>query len=505
MKRFCIAFGAMVFLGLAVAVFTQNLPPIEWVRQSGTNLTDGVGGISVDSTGVYVAGHTFGTFPGQTSAGFIDGLVRKYDANGTELWTRQFGTSFADNLLGISVDSTGVYVAGYTQGTFPGQTSAGSADAFVRKYDANGNVIWTRQFGTSSADGIFGISVDSTGIYVAGQTLGTFPGQTSAGSADAFVRKYDANGTELWTRQFGTSFEDRPYGISVDSTGVYVAGYTYGTFPGQTSAGFVDGFVRKYDANGTELWTRQFGTSSEDFLFGISVDSTGVYVAGWTVGTFPGQTSAGFIDGFVRKYDANGTELWTRQFGTSSDDRLFRISVDSTGVYVAGWTTGTFPGQTSAGDYDAFVRKYGANGTELWTCQFGTSFEDNLLGISVDSTGVYVAGHTFGTFPGQTSAGLQDIFVAKLFYSIETAIGNLIEVVQQLNLKQGIANSLDAKLQNVKESLTASNADQRNDAINKLQAFINSCEAQRGKALTNEQADMLIAAANYIITMLLQQ
>jgi len=191
------------------------------------------------------------------------------------------------------VDSTGVYVAGTTRGTFPGQTGSGSADAFVRKYDTDGNEVWTRQFGTSSFDNTQGISVDSTGVYVAGTTPSTFPGQTSAG---AFVRKYDADGNEVWTRQSPTtSFDDARGGIAVDSTGVYVAGLI-SNVPGE------DAFVRKYDADGNEVWTRQLGTSESDGALGISVDSTGAYVIGNTRGgTFPGQTNAGGRDVFVAK------------------------------------------------------------------------------------------------------------------------------------------------------------------------------------------------------------
>jgi len=51
-------------------------------------------------------------------------------------WTRQFGTAAFDRAEGISVDASGVYVAGRTNGALPGQTSSGE-DAFVRKYDAS--------------------------------------------------------------------------------------------------------------------------------------------------------------------------------------------------------------------------------------------------------------------------------------------------------------------------------------------------------------------------------
>ena len=114
-----------------------------------------------------------------------------------------------------------------------------------------------------------------------------------------------------------------------------------------------------------------------------------------------------------------GQELeWIRQSGTSSDETASSLSTDGN-VYVAGNTQGTLPGQTSAGDLDAFVRKYGADGNVVWTRQFGTSGPDVGWGVSVDASGVYVAGQTGGTFAGQTSAGGDDIFVAKLAITAE--------------------------------------------------------------------------------------
>jgi hypothetical protein len=85
---------------------------------------------------------------------------------------------------------------------------------------------------------------------------------------------------------------------------------------------------------------------------------------------------------------------------------------------------------------------------------------------------------------------------------VNEVVSELVDIVQTMNLQQGISNSLDTKLQNVLDSLTALNADQRNDAINKLEAFINSVEAQRVIKLTNEQADEMIAQAQYAISLI---
>jgi len=82
------------------------------------------------------------------------------------------------------------------------------------------------------------------------------------------------------------------------------------------------------------------------------------------------------------------------------------------------------------------------------------------------------------------------------------AIQSLASIVQSFNLQQGIANSLDAKIQNALDAMTAANAGDRSDAANKLTAFINSVEAQRGKELTNAQADTLEALARRILAVI---
>jgi hypothetical protein len=78
----------------------------------------------------------------------------------------------------------------------------------------------------------------------------------------------------------------------------------------------------------------------------------------------------------------------------------------------------------------------------------------------------------------------------------------LIDIVEDFNLQQGIENSLEAKLDTVLQVLDDLNEHNDVAAVNSLQAFVNAVEAQRGKALTDTQADQLIEMAQAIISSL---
>jgi hypothetical protein len=167
------------------------------------------------------------------------------------LWTRQFGTSSADELSGVSVAGDGwVAVTGFTGGTLPGQTSFGSTDSFVQRYDGDGGVLlWTRQFGGVLNDGAYGVSVGSDGrVMVAGSTDYALPNQSNLGGTDAFLVTFSAFGAPLRTRQFGTVGSDSALAVSSANDGsAVVAGVVGDTLPGQVSQGAADAFLRRYE------------------------------------------------------------------------------------------------------------------------------------------------------------------------------------------------------------------------------------------------------------------
>jgi len=399
-----------------------------WARQFGTASGDfalgvaarpvsGKTGCPPKSGGVYVVGTTAGQLPGQVSAGGMDAFIRLYDEDGNLCWTRQFGTPGTDMALAVATDpkSDHVYVVGFTGGALGGP-SAGGNDAFVRKYNGAGSLLWTRQFGTDQHDEFAGVVVRSKNgdVAVAGSTL-VVPEEGDP-HGDVIVRLITSDGAQtLWSRQFGTpAYELGLAVVTVEPGLVFVAGVTAGALPdGGGSAGGIDGFVRGYNTDdGSVAWTRQFGTSADDQVWGLGTDGfAAVYVVGDTSGTLPGEVNVGGVDAYAQKYSRKGDLLWTRQFGTAGVDQAFAVTFKS-GVFVVGITDGAFPGYSSAGGFDGFVRKYKADGGEQWTYQFGSAEYDEATAVAPGRSGrVFVGGSTLGTLPGQVSSGGFDAFV----------------------------------------------------------------------------------------------
>jgi len=182
---------ALVALVVVAAPAIGSAQTIEWIRQFGTAAQDRAAAIAVRTSAVYVAGATESAFPGQRSAGGVDAFVQKYDVNGTEVWTRQFGTAGIDEVLAIAVDDSGVYVAGDTQGALSVDAPAGP-HAFIRKYDLNGSEVWTREFGSGRREEVLGVAATADGIYAAGDTTVTAPPFD-----DAFVAAFGADGASV--------------------------------------------------------------------------------------------------------------------------------------------------------------------------------------------------------------------------------------------------------------------------------------------------------------------
>lgn len=172
----------------------------QWVRllgMPGGTTTTNTRSLSVDKRGsVYVTGDTDANLDGQTKDGAMVQVLVKYNSiTGNKLWTRLLGGGAASTTNGNQVfadNSFHVYTTGNTTGTLNGTTRNGLQDAYLTKYDGDGNLIWTRNSGSSGST-LYGrgISSDKFGtLYFSGSTDGSFDSQTKKGTYDAYLMQY---------------------------------------------------------------------------------------------------------------------------------------------------------------------------------------------------------------------------------------------------------------------------------------------------------------------------
>jgi hypothetical protein len=327
-----------------------------WTRQLGTPGEDQALAVSSFRHRVAVAGFTDGSLPGQTARGGADVFVARFSDSGDLQWLLQFGSKSDEQANAIAQAGTsGLYVGGWTDGTLTKESRIGGRDAWIAKLSWQGQILWMRQFGTVGTDEIRAVAVQRSRVLAAGWTDGSLPGQLSAGGADAFARAYTSGGAVAWTRQFGTGGIDMATAVSAYGDRSFVAGTTDGTLPDQLAAGGNDAFIRGIDEHGASKWTDQFGTPADDEAAAVVARRSGVYLVGSTLGALTETPQPGESDAFARRYMRNGVEVWTMQLGTAALDEGHGAAIDAEALYVTGTTDGTFEGEANAGDRDVFL------------------------------------------------------------------------------------------------------------------------------------------------------
>lgn len=449
-------------------VFTLNIKAqdFEWAKKAGGWAYDYGYGVCTDAAGnIYVAGKYEDGFTIEGNevycAGNHDMFLAKYNSSGSLQWFRRGGGLNGDYAHGLTCDANGnVYVAGeidddgyfLTNATDSVLVDANPSpdDAFVAKYDTDGNLLWVKAYGGYAREEARAIAIDVSGnSYIIGKfngpmTLGTttITGDTDG---DAFIAKLDPSGNPLWAKRIGGPNEDSGRGIAVDVAGnVYAVGGFQGTADiggmSATSVGYRDVYLGKWATDGTPVWVKIPGGSLDDVAWGISLDASGnPYITGefngdaWFDAIKIYNSKMGEV--FIAKYNPAGNAQWATAFGDTLMDVARAITTDGTNVFVTGNYGGSITvGSTTvnaADSTDIFVASFSAvTGTGNWIIgnkSVADAYEDlgteggNAINVSANGlyvTGSYITGDTLGsTFLAGGGAGnitRTDMFLAKV-------------------------------------------------------------------------------------------
>lgn len=476
MKTITIVFAATLLVGGLIPSFLASAPvsvlaaaPVmeEWSRTYGnTGDENTINGWQTSDGGYMIYASTSGGW-----------WMIKTDAEGNEEWNKPLAFGRGLDWAAPTSDSGSALLS----------WARGEQDyPWLTKLDAAGNVEWDKKFGLPGYHPQSHQQTFDDGYIIVGETE-----HCGSEFGDVWLIKIDEEGNEEWDKTFGGSDHDGGHGVHQTSDGGYIiTGHTE-----SSGAGGWDVWLTKTDDEGNEEWDKTFGGLDYDCGNIVHESFDGGYIIlGHTL-----SYGGGGRDIWLIKTDDEGNEEWNKTFGGSGDEGSFSVQQTSDGGYILGGWTDSY----GAGDLDGWLIKTDNEGNEEWGKTFGGSGKDTV-GVQQISDGSYIL--IGGT--DSYGAGGSDVWLIKVRLKVlptpEGAIEDLITIIEEYNLQHGINKNLKSKLQNALDSLTLVNADQREDAINKLKSFINNCEAQKNKWLTSEQADELITQANAIIELVQQ-
>ncbi len=396
-----------------------------WSTYYGGNNSDFGSMINIDASGnVYLVGASLSTntaaistigahqsnYGGGSNTG--DAFIVKFDSNGLRLWGTYYGGTGDDYADGAILDNSGnLYVTGVTSstvsniistpGSFQQNYGGGSNDAFLVKFDSNGNRIWGTYFGGSGIDNGLGCNFDGFGnILICGYTtstnnittLGAHQTTFSGGSVfgDGFFAQFNATGNRLYGSYYGGLGEDYIgnvvsntlgeviiSGSSSTNTGTSIA--TFGSYQPIYGGGSYDLFMAKFNSSFVRQWGTYYGGAGNDEMGYCAVNNTGIFISGRTTNasqsvlttscSYQANYGGGFTDACLAKFDFTGNRIWSTLYGGTGTEDSPSICTDQlNNIYLTGGTNSNIGNVMASPSSQQFI--YGGGASDGFIAKF---------------------------------------------------------------------------------------------------------------------------------------
>ena len=380
MRHIFLKIASALLLTASSSAFAQA-PPLEWIAtiDSGTTISDATRVIRRMNNGDIIAASQVNTGPTTIR------VTRHNGATGAVMWTTDQapGTSNDTNDMVIDPATGDAYLAS------PVSITGQQQNWYISKLRGSDGVVqWTNSFNSPSNanDAPRSICMTSDGnVVVAGQySLASVAPSTR-------VAKYNAStGAQMWAFEPTAEWQDF-FQVVADGAGNAIA-------VGHVNAASVateNGYVVKFNAGGTVVWSQSINGAANDFDGGLTVDvdSAGNVYAAVASRVVPGM----FVNDddilVVKMAAATGAEQWRRSISgalVGSDFPSFLTLDASDNVYVGGAVY-----ESSASNTDAFLAKLNpTTGGVVWSItKAGTSGTGSELfrSIALNGSEVYAA------------------------------------------------------------------------------------------------------------------
>ncbi|MGE5455689.1 MAG: prepilin-type N-terminal cleavage/methylation domain-containing protein [Ignavibacteriales bacterium] len=358
-----------------------------------------------------------------------DAIIVKFDASGNVEWGKNFGGSNDDTFYSVVEGPDGYVAVGLTTSNDIDIENyiGGQNDAIIVKYSKQGDVVYKRNYGSSSSDQNGGseqfldIILDGNSYVLVGTvagfgTDGDLTGEDLVRANEGIILKMDLSFNTVWRNFFVASNSDTFRKVIKTTDNSYVvAGYSGSNDYDMAGLGFTtptnnnEAIVLKYDSSGNLVKKESFQGSKQENFYGVVEVSDGyVFVGSSNSSDMDMSTISkvdnGYNDAIIVKYDKNLENImWKKSFGGSDDECFYGIEKENNSEVVAvGYSKSTDIdmnniNKSSNGYSSAIMTKYNAsNGNVTTTRVFGGSNSDMFRKIIKTSSNKYiVAGNTY--------------------------------------------------------------------------------------------------------------
>lgn len=336
----------------------------------------------LNNNGIILGGAT-----NTAGSGGQDMMIMRLDAAGNEIWTKAVGTPQPDTCIEVIITTDSFIVAcGSTYGG-----GLGSSDLYINKLDMNGQLIWTKVYGTAAYD----FSVEAFATRDSGFILVGYVDHPAAftpvmgASCNSFMMKCDRNGNIVWTQYYASlSCHNKVYDAVQYPNGDFVLlidGYCQSSPPNY----FSQDYIVRTDSMGQIKWRKKNFGFVYDFVM-IATNDNGTQ--------FVYTTGAGQVQ--TLKIDSMGVPLSSFNYGyftSMAVSSAFEMS--DGGLLMTGYVQ---PDQFNPLGFLFF--RTGANGYPMWTkfqrqiepLYFFVTFDTKLRSDNLYSTMSTVTGNLDG-------------------------------------------------------------------------------------------------------------
>ena len=380
--------------------------------------------------GAVVLGYTQsinGNITDKTTENF-DFWVLKLDAESNIQWSKTFGGTNDDRGNDIIQTNDGGYaILGYsTSSDQDVSENAGSQDFWMIKLNANGSISWSKTFGYTGAD--FGTTLLQTadnsylitGVLDVTASGGQGNSQRHAGG-DIWAIKLSENGELQWSKYFGGSFTDAPFGVveTEDHNFIIAGSSDSGDVDISNNNGSYDFWVLKIASNGSLLWERSFGGSEIDEGRAITTTNDGNFIIVGDTRSADKDVSNnnGAADVWIIKMNTDGNLIWEKTIGGTSFDVARSVSKTQDGGFIISGSSRSLDNSfTNQGQNDALLLKIDSEGNGVWKQTIGGAEIDFFYdAVQFNDASIIAVGETNSSNGDLTeNKGFSDALIIKI-------------------------------------------------------------------------------------------